>query len=366
MKFFTIYEIKNKINNNIYIGCHITENINDNYMGSGVNIKNAIKNEGIDNFEKKTIYIFDNKEKMLSKEKEIVNDVFIKREDTYNIIPGGGVLNTYGKVVVKRNNKYILIDKKDYNNSIYETVLSNKVMVRTKDNKIILINNDDKRYLSSELKFISCGKIIVKDKNNKTLQVDKDDERYLSGELVGLWKNKKHTDETKRKISEKNKIYIGEKNSQYNTIWISNLSLKKCIKIKKDDLEKYNGWIIKRIMNFELYEKIEKEKIEKNIRQKKDNSSKEKKKNKERKSKEDSKIKYNISKHKEAEKTFNDFITGNFTSLRNYSSVKNTYPMYFSKLWSRWIINYNKLIISKSKNNSSSDVLKRLNNNTDE
>lgn len=42
-KFYTVYKITNIINNNIYVGCHATENINDNYYGSGTNIKKAIK-----------------------------------------------------------------------------------------------------------------------------------------------------------------------------------------------------------------------------------------------------------------------------------------------------------------------------------
>ena len=38
MKYYFIYQIKNKINNKIYIGKHITDNPNDDYMGSGVRI----------------------------------------------------------------------------------------------------------------------------------------------------------------------------------------------------------------------------------------------------------------------------------------------------------------------------------------
>ena len=64
MKYYTIYETINKINGQNYIGKHITNNPYDDYLGSGKYLKRAIKKYGVENFEKKVLYIFDNKEDM--------------------------------------------------------------------------------------------------------------------------------------------------------------------------------------------------------------------------------------------------------------------------------------------------------------
>ena len=87
--FYYLYEIKNEINGKIYIGVHKTSDLNDGYMGSGKLIKAAIKKHGIENFTKTIVEYFENKESMFLKEKEIITEDFIKRDDTYNLKLGG-------------------------------------------------------------------------------------------------------------------------------------------------------------------------------------------------------------------------------------------------------------------------------------
>ena len=87
--FYYLYEIKNIKNGKIYIGAHKTSNMNDGYMGSGTILNKAFKKYGKKSFVKTILATFDNKEDMFEKEKEIVNEDFIERQDTYNLRRGG-------------------------------------------------------------------------------------------------------------------------------------------------------------------------------------------------------------------------------------------------------------------------------------
>lgn len=86
---YYLYEIKNNINGKIYVGVHKTKNVNDDYFGSGKVLREAIKKYGKENFSKTINEYFDSAELMFAREKEIVNDEFLKRGDVYNLRRGG-------------------------------------------------------------------------------------------------------------------------------------------------------------------------------------------------------------------------------------------------------------------------------------
>lgn len=86
---YTIYKITNTINNKYYIGVHKSKILLDHYYGSGIAIKDAIAKYGKQNFKKEILFIFDNAKSAYSKEKEIVNEEFVKDPNTYNMQVGG-------------------------------------------------------------------------------------------------------------------------------------------------------------------------------------------------------------------------------------------------------------------------------------
>lgn len=188
--FYYLYQITNLVNNKIYVGVHKTQDLNDGYMGSGKIIRSVIAKHGISNFSKDILEMFTDSESMYAKEKEIVTDEFLLREDTYNLRRGG----TGGF---------------DY---INKTV--NMIERNTKASR----NGNDKR-------ICTIKQLWKSGKYDNRISIKPDNCTFL---------NKEHSTETKRKIGEKNsKIQSGLGNSQYGTIWITNGVESK--KIKKDE-----------------------------------------------------------------------------------------------------------------------------------
>lgn len=87
--FYTVYETTNLLNGKIYVGVHATNDLLDNYLGSGITLKRAIRKHGRKHFRKRILFLYSDIDKAYSKEKEIVNDEFVRRHDTYNMTTGG-------------------------------------------------------------------------------------------------------------------------------------------------------------------------------------------------------------------------------------------------------------------------------------
>lgn len=85
---FLIYRTTNLINGKYYVGKHKTKNIDDGYLGSGLNIQRAIKKYGIENFKREILCFCENEELLNLKEKELIEEI-LKDPNCYNIMYGG-------------------------------------------------------------------------------------------------------------------------------------------------------------------------------------------------------------------------------------------------------------------------------------
>lgn len=188
--FYIIYKITNQINGKFYIGSHKTNNLNDGYMGSGKYLKHAQKKYGIENFTKEILYVYDNATEMYAKEAEIVNEDFITENNTYNIKLGG-----YGG--------FDHLNNPNYQNPTHTTEHSIKM-----SNRRYEVYSKDIRSEWSKKGGLTSAKLKagLHDPNKR-----------------GSFAGKTHSKETKKIMSVKAKDRMKDptKNSQYNTMWIT-------------------------------------------------------------------------------------------------------------------------------------------------
>ena len=280
LKYHYFYKITNNINGHFYYGVHNTNNINDGYMGSGTRLHYAYKKYGIENFSKEILKYFESSDDAFQYESEMVTEDLIFNPDCYNLVKGGIGWNNEGLVAVKDNitgkcihvskndprylngelkgityglvtckdkdNNVLQVDKHDIrlNDGTYTYIHKGKSLYKDEEGNTYFLCTDDERIKKLNLVGFSKGMRTVRDKNNNYFYVDVNDERIKTGELYSLWKDRKHTEETKQKLKntfKKNHHQQGVKNSQYGTCWVykyvdENIQNKK---IKKEDKELY-------------------------------------------------------------------------------------------------------------------------------
>jgi hypothetical protein len=197
-----IYKTTCNVTGRWYIGMHSTSNIDDGYMGSGKILRYSIRKYGVENHTKKILEFFETREELIFREQEIITKELISDGKCMNLCVGG-------------QGGFISLDG------------SKKGGI--KSNKILL----DKYYSDSTFKR-KCdearGGVLINLHKEGKVKYD-------------TFSGKKHTDETKKKMSEVRKgTGTGKSNSQYRTCWVTNGTEAK--KIKKEDLDLYldKGW----------------------------------------------------------------------------------------------------------------------------
>ena len=199
-RYHFIYKTTCLITNKFYIGRHSTDNLKDRYLGSGKILKYSIIKYGPQNHKREILEFLPDKESLFKREEEIVNESLLKNPLCINLTYGGEI----GFTDKQLSQGAINANKKNW-----------------KDPEFIERSRNRMRKTSQRLH--KEGKISPPN-----------------------WTGKTHSEETKRKIGDKNsKHQKGFNNSQYGTCWITNEKESKKIN-KGDDIP--NGWGLGRKM----------------------------------------------------------------------------------------------------------------------
>jgi len=212
-KIHYIYKTTNLLNGKFYIGMHSTNNLNDGYIGSGERIRRSIKKYGKENFKFEILEFYPDRKTLKKRESELVNEDLLNDEMCMNLCfgGGGGYISPEGVKKGRITTDNILREK--YGEDFRQKI-SNNYWLKLKSNTDLL--NQHKEKLSNGLKSSDF-------------------------DHGSTFRGKKHSDETKKIIGEKNSInQKGEKNSQFGTCWITNGE--KNLKIKKEDISLYPDW----------------------------------------------------------------------------------------------------------------------------
>jgi hypothetical protein len=213
MYVYTVYKTTNKVNERYYIGVHKTTNPYDDYVGSGKLLKRAIEKYGIEHFTKEVLFIFGTPEEAFTKEKELVTVDLLESGECYNLKVGGegGWDHVNTGCCSDKNKRY------DDNYQKLVSPFSNQ------ERFLELDEATRKRIIDGKNVGRLKGLLAMKEywNNNKEVLVNR--KSFLG---------KKHTEETKKKMSESAMgKHSGKLNSQYGSFWITNEIDNKKLKI---------------------------------------------------------------------------------------------------------------------------------------
>ena len=88
-KFHFLYKTTCTVTHKFYIGIHSTNRIEDGYLGSGTHLTYSIKKYGKNNHVREILEYFDNRNDLVNREIEVVNESLLKDDMCMNISLGG-------------------------------------------------------------------------------------------------------------------------------------------------------------------------------------------------------------------------------------------------------------------------------------
>jgi hypothetical protein len=203
-KFHFIYKTLNIKNGKFYIGMHSTNDLDDGYWGSGDLLRSSIRHHGKEYHVREILEFLPDRASLDLREQEIVNSDLIKDPHCMNLQIGGGSGFGFSEERLK------------------EISLKGQEAFRSK-----LLDPEFKKKFGDRVK----------------------DHNRIKKEL-GLFKKttgttgKTHSEEAKSKIGLANsESQLGERNSQFGTIWVSKDGVSKKIDSSEFCVYELDGWI---------------------------------------------------------------------------------------------------------------------------
>ena len=181
-KYHILYKTTCLITNKFYIGMHSTDSLEDGYIGSGKQLWRSVNKHGKENHVTEILELLPNRRSLKEREKQIVNEEFIKDKMCMNLMIGG-------------QGGFISEEQQRTRSIAAGKAFSNR-----------LKNDPEFRKIHA----------------NRTSKMNK--ELHAKGILKAPdWTGKKHSKETKEKIGKSNSIkQKGSNNSQFGKCWITN------------------------------------------------------------------------------------------------------------------------------------------------
>ncbi len=212
--YYVIYKTTNIVNGKVYVGCHKTHDLNDEYLGSGKLLKRAIVKYGSENFKKEILKVFDNSTDMFTMESVLVNQSFIEDDNTYNLKIGG-------------EGGYSYINDNDLNHYTQDNEAAKRGRLLT--NQILLdVYGPEWNSAIGKMGYdASIGKLSL-------------EEKQASIKRAAIKSNSPDSIRKKKKTFEAIQHQQGSNNSQFGTCWITDGVINK--KIKKEDFYLYKEW----------------------------------------------------------------------------------------------------------------------------
>ena len=192
-----IYKTTCNVTGRYYIGMHSTSNLEDGYIGSGKRLWLSIQKHGRENHSFEILEHFDDRNSLRNREIEIVNDILREDDLCLNLKNGGD-----GGWSIEQQSE-------------------------------LARRSNAKRWVSEENR-----------KKQAEVRSSWSKKAHKEGKLKAPdWTGKKHREESKKKIGEKNSISQGgERNSQYGKAWITKNG--ESVRVDKNELAQYlvEGW----------------------------------------------------------------------------------------------------------------------------